>query len=43
MSWFPYCISFYFGFCAGLAVGVAIIVSILTIGSKLLAKGRDYE
>jgi hypothetical protein len=40
---FSYWVACYFSFCTGLAVGVGVLVSILTIGSKIFGKARDDE
>jgi hypothetical protein len=43
MNSFSYWVACYFSFCTGLAVGVGVLVSILTIGSKIFGKARDHE
>jgi hypothetical protein len=43
MNSFSYWVACYFSFCTGLAVGVGVLVSILTIGSKIFGKARDDE
>jgi hypothetical protein len=43
MNSFSYWVACYFSFCTGLAVGVGVLVSILTIGSKIFGKAREDE
>jgi len=40
---FSFWLACYFCFCGGLAVGVGVLVSVLTIGSKIFGKARDDE